>query len=99
MRYLILQARRPLLLKYRSTIKCTINKGFTPQRQASLPSRKNLNLDGRIALVTGGTTGIGLAIGRRLAENGAKVVLSSRKQNNIDAAVDELKAGGLQVSE
>lgn len=40
---------------------------------------------------------IGLAIARRLAQDGARVLLSSRKQQNVDKAVQELKKEGLDV--
>ena len=49
-----------------------------------------LRLDGRTALVTGGSRGIGLAIGRRLAEAGANVMLSSRKPEGLAAAAATL---------
>ena len=41
---------------------------------------------------------IGLAIAKRLASDGAKAVVSSRKQKNVDAAVAELKKDGLSVT-
>ena len=40
-------------------------------------------LDGKIAIVTGGTKGIGLAISQCLFENGAKVIACSRNKNNL----------------
>ncbi|KAM9329584.1 dehydrogenase/reductase SDR family member 4-like [Gastrophryne carolinensis] len=52
---------------------------------------------GKVALVTGSTDGIGLAIARRLAQDGAQVIISSRKQENVDRTVKELKAEGLDV--
>ncbi|KAM9330740.1 dehydrogenase/reductase SDR family member 4-like [Gastrophryne carolinensis] len=52
---------------------------------------------GKVALVTGSTDGIGLAIARRLAQDGAQVLISSRKQENVDRTVKELKAEGLDV--
>nr|XP_039251737.1 tropinone reductase-like 3 [Styela clava] len=55
------------------------------------------NLDGRVAIVTAGTDGIGLAIAKRLGQHGAHVVVSSRKQKNIDRAVDELNSIGIKV--
>lgn len=45
-----------------------------------------LNLSGKVALVTGASKGIGLAIARTLAQSGAKVMLSSRKEDQLRAA-------------
>ncbi|MGI8794752.1 MAG: SDR family oxidoreductase [Acidimicrobiales bacterium] len=47
-------------------------------------------LDGKVALVTGASKGIGFAIAKRLADAGAKVVLSSRKQDQLDAAASNI---------
>src|SRR5687767_14101663 len=56
---------------------------------------KLFDLSGRIALVTGASRGIGEATARLLAEQGAHVVVSSRKQADLDAvAADIGKAGG-----
>jgi NAD(P)-dependent dehydrogenase (short-subunit alcohol dehydrogenase family) len=46
----------------------------------------DIRLDGRVALVTGSSRGIGLAIGAELAAAGAKVMLSSRKAEALEAA-------------
>ncbi|XP_072271209.1 dehydrogenase/reductase SDR family member 4-like [Pyxicephalus adspersus] len=54
-------------------------------------------LQGKVALVTASTDGIGLAIARKLAQDGARVLISSRKQQNVDKAVKELKQEGLDV--
>ena len=51
-------------------------------------------LDGKVAVVTGGGRGIGLMIARGLLEAGAKVYLSSRKEAELAAAVDELSPLG-----
>ena len=51
-------------------------------------------LAGRIAIVTGGTRGIGLAIARALADDGASVVVSGRDAARLDAAVKDLEARG-----
>lgn len=49
-------------------------------------------IEGKIAIVTGGTRGIGLAITRALIERGASVLLCARKQGEIDQVVASLKA-------
>ncbi len=45
------------------------------------------DFEGRVALVTGGTRGIGLGIAQELVSRGARVVLTARKQEELDAAV------------
>eukprot|EP00050_Salpingoeca_kvevrii_P011691 m.17286 g.17286 ORF g.17286 m.17286 type:complete len:261 (+) comp3577_c0_seq1:30-812(+) len=57
-----------------------------------------MRLQGRVALVTASTDGIGLAVARRLGMDGAHVVVSSRKQQNVDEAVESLRADGICVS-
>jgi len=54
-------------------------------------------LSGKIALVTGGGTGIGKAIAASLCKNGAKVAIVSRNSARIDQAAQELNAIGLPV--
>lgn len=55
-------------------------------------------LDGKVALITGASKGIGEAMARGLAEFGASVVVSSRKQEAVDAVADSLKADGLEAT-
>jgi NAD(P)-dependent dehydrogenase (short-subunit alcohol dehydrogenase family) len=49
-----------------------------------------LRLDGKVALVTGASKGIGLAIARAYADAGAKVMLSSRKQADLEKAAADI---------
>jgi NAD(P)-dependent dehydrogenase (short-subunit alcohol dehydrogenase family) len=51
-------------------------------------------LDGRVAVVTGASKGIGEAIARALAEAGARVVVSSRKQEAVDEVAHAIAAAG-----
>ncbi|SFC26226.1 SDR family oxidoreductase [Streptomyces aidingensis] len=50
----------------------------------------DLGLHGRVWLVTGGSKGLGLATAAALVADGARVVISSRDQANVDAALDRL---------
>jgi len=54
-------------------------------------------LTGRIAIVTASTEGIGFAIAERLAQEGAKVIISSRKSKNVEEATKKLLDQGLDV--
>jgi NAD(P)-dependent dehydrogenase (short-subunit alcohol dehydrogenase family) len=56
------------------------------------------DLTGKTALVTGGSRGLGLQIAEALGEQGAKIVLSSRKQSDLDDAVAHLKQRGIDAS-
>lgn len=48
---------------------------------------------GRVALITGGTRGIGLGIAQELVSRGARVVVTARKQDELDQVVADLGAG------
>ena len=52
------------------------------------------DLTGKVAIVTGSTKGIGLAIARRMAEHGATVVVSSRKADVCEAVAADIRADG-----
>ena len=53
--------------------------------------RRNIMLKGKIAVVTGGTRGIGYAIVKKYLENGAKVILFGSRQETVDKALASLK--------
>jgi len=54
----------------------------------------DLHLSDKVALVTGSTAGIGLEIARKLAVEGAKVIVTGRNQAKLDQAVAGIKASG-----
>jgi len=55
------------------------------------------SLEGKVAIVTGASRGIGRAIALRLAQAGAQVVVSSRKLENVQPVADEIVAAGGQA--
>lgn len=58
---------------------------------------KLFRLDDKVAIVTGASKGIGESIARGLAEHGAKVVISSRKQEAVEAVAESFKKDGLEA--
>ncbi|HEV7582166.1 MAG TPA: SDR family oxidoreductase [Mycobacterium sp.] len=60
------------------------------------PFRADL-LQGKVALVTGGATGLGLEIARVFGNHGARVVICSRKEPNLQAAVRALREEGIEA--
>ncbi len=59
--------------------------------------KNRFDLKGKVAIVTGSSKGIGLSIAQGLAENGAKVVVSSRKQEAVDAVATDFKSKGWEA--
>jgi|TARA_B110000037_G_scaffold97125_1_gene113824 NAD(P)-dependent dehydrogenase (short-subunit alcohol dehydrogenase family) len=59
--------------------------------------KQKFDLTGKVAIVTGSSKGIGLSIARGLAENGAKLVISSRKQKAVDAIAKAFNKEGLEA--
>lgn len=59
--------------------------------------KSSFQLNGKVAIVTGSSKGIGKAIAWGLAEHGAKVVISSRKQEAVDQVASEFRAAGLDA--
>ncbi|HXF45051.1 MAG TPA: SDR family oxidoreductase [Burkholderiaceae bacterium] len=60
--------------------------------------RKLFDLSGKTALVTGGSRGLGLQIAEALGEMGAKLVLTARKADELEAAAKHLKDQGVDAS-
>ncbi len=60
--------------------------------------KKLFDLSGRTAIITGGSRGLGLQMAEALGEMGAKVALTARKQDELDAAVARLADQGIDAS-
>src|SRR3954469_9016275 len=56
------------------------------------------SLRGKTALVTGGSRGLGLQMAEALGEQGARLVISARKEEELEAAVAHLAARGIEAS-
>lgn len=67
---------------------------MTPLFKSNIHSTKHA---GKIALVTGGSTGIGLATAKRLEREGATVFITGRRQEALDTAVDEIGHGAQTI--
>ncbi|HET8772179.1 MAG TPA: SDR family NAD(P)-dependent oxidoreductase, partial [Thermoanaerobaculia bacterium] len=48
--------------------------------------------EGRVGIITGGATGIGNAIAREVARLGARIVICSRKEENLQKAVEQIRS-------
>jgi NAD(P)-dependent dehydrogenase (short-subunit alcohol dehydrogenase family) len=59
---------------------------------------RRMNLEGRSALITGGSRGLGLAIARELGRLGARVTLAARDEAELEAARQDLTARGIDAS-
>lgn len=73
------------------------NEGHEPLTPPGADVSSRFRLDGKVAIVTGGTRGIGLSIACTFARAGARVMLSSRKSEHVESAVRALRAEGHDV--
>ena len=56
-----------------------------------------MSLEGRVSVITGGATGLGLQMAHALAEAGSHIVISSRKLENCEAAAHEIEKIGVKA--
>ncbi|MFM7704292.1 MAG: SDR family NAD(P)-dependent oxidoreductase, partial [Rubrivivax sp.] len=63
----------------------------------STPLTQLFDLTGQVALVTGGSRGLGLQMAHALGEAGAKIMLTSRKASDLEEAAADLQAAGMDA--
>src|SRR5262249_51158390 len=92
---------RPLLRPTRFSLLSAFVADYNSSRDlrggASMPVLDSFRLDGRRALVTGASRGLGRAIAQALAEAGADLVLAGRTPETLEAAWSALEATGRRV--
>ena len=60
--------------------------------------RRAIDLSNRVALITGGSRGLGLLLARELGRSGTRVVLAARDQSELDVALRDLESRGIEAS-
>src|ERR1700730_12476593 len=82
---------RALVARLGYSRKLTTKKLDHPRLRGRVPLSRNLfDLSGKVALVTGGSKGLGKSMARALAEAGADIVISSRHENELKSALEEI---------
>ncbi|XP_039755302.1 dehydrogenase/reductase SDR family member 4 isoform X3 [Pararge aegeria] len=74
--------------------------GTVPKIHAQITNAKSFHssrLKGKVAIVTASTDGIGYAIAKRLGDEGASVIISSRKEDNVKKATENLRKDGINA--
>ena len=80
--------------------KAPVTRAVLPSRSTTATENKMSSikrLEGKVAVVTGGNSGIGLATAKRLQEEGARVAIAGRNKKTLDEAVKTISNGVLAV--
>jgi gluconate 5-dehydrogenase len=76
---------------------CVAASGQFRRGDKSMGVKELFSLDGKVALITGGSRGLGLQMGEALAEMGCKLALTARKADELDEARKHLEGMGAEV--
>ena len=85
------------LAKEKSLLLSLAGLGLLIGVRMMISRRKQYDLQGKVAIITGGSRGLGLVLARQLAAKGVKLVICSRTEEQLDAARSELEAAGAKV--
>jgi len=84
-----------MLARQSGNIISRLSKGFPAYPSYNMSNLAGRKHDGKVAIVTASTEGIGFAIAKKLAQEGAKVMISSRKSQNVEKALEKLYQEGI----
>ena len=65
--------------------------------RTALRQRRTIDLAGKVVFITGGSRGLGLALARRFAEEGARLAITARSEEDLQAAAADLRGRGANV--
>src|SRR4051794_23139983 len=82
---------RPLLAT------ATVATGAVCLARALIRRQRRIRFEGRVVVITGGSRGFGLVLARRFGREGAKLVICSRDQDELERAAGELYGRGIVV--
>src|SRR4051812_26108126 len=83
--------RSPLL------VPLAVGAGFFFAARAAVRRRRWMDMTGRVVLITGGSRGLGLLLARQFGRLGARVAICARDMDELDRAVTDLTAHGVEV--